>query len=74
LDALVKVSDGDLRQAITLLQTAKRLCVSSGVTPNDIYEMTGVIDLLINRLFLMPLLMDYFRLGKRDLLIEFKSN
>jgi hypothetical protein len=43
----VKVSDGDLRQAITLLQTAKRLCVSSGVTPNDIYEMTGVFLWLI---------------------------
>lgn len=42
LEALVQVSEGDLRQAITLMQTAKKLCTSSSVTPEQIFEMTGV--------------------------------
>jgi DNA polymerase III delta prime subunit len=41
LEALVDVSQGDLRQAITLLQTAKNFKAISG--PEAIYEMTGVI-------------------------------
>jgi DNA polymerase III delta prime subunit len=42
LDALVKVSAGDLRQAITLLQTAKKMSMSGSVSADDIFEMTGV--------------------------------
>lgn len=37
------MSDGDLRQAITLLQTAKQLFKSNRVTQDDIYELTGMI-------------------------------
>ena len=38
------VSGGDLRQAVTLLQTAKKLCTEQDtVSPEAIYDMTGVI-------------------------------
>jgi replication factor C subunit 2/4 len=40
LEALVEVSEGDLRQAITLLQTCKGY--SSTMGPQHIFEMTGV--------------------------------
>ncbi|KAJ3320668.1 hypothetical protein HDV06_005076 [Boothiomyces sp. JEL0866] len=43
LEALVDVSEGDLRQAITMLQTAKQLFKSNRVTQDDIYELTGMI-------------------------------
>ncbi|KAJ3276667.1 hypothetical protein HDV01_004200 [Terramyces sp. JEL0728] len=47
LGALVDVSEGDLRQAITLLQTAKQLFKSNRVTQGDIYELTGMIPTLV---------------------------
>jgi DNA polymerase III delta prime subunit len=47
LDAFVKLSGGDLRQAITLLQSAKRLNGSEPVTQETVWEMTGVDHLLI---------------------------
>lgn len=43
LDALVKCSEGDLRRAVTFLQTAHRLKGEDGVTIDDILEITGVI-------------------------------
>jgi replication factor C subunit 2/4 len=51
LDAFVKLSGGDLRQAITLLQSAKRLNGSEPVTQETVWEMTGTIPLkLMNRI------------------------
>lgn len=44
LEKLVKVSEGDLRKAITLLQSAHRLKGSDGVKAVDICEIAGVID------------------------------
>lgn len=41
--ALHKVSNGDLRQAITLLQSAKLLAGSNPMTEDLIFELTGTI-------------------------------
>lgn len=43
LDALVKCSEGDLRRAVTFLQTAHRLKGEDGIAIDDILEITGVI-------------------------------
>lgn len=43
LDTLVETSGGDLRRAITCLQSCARLKVDSGLTFEDIVEVTGVI-------------------------------
>lgn len=49
LDALVKCSEGDLRKAVTFLQTAHRLKGKDGIAIDDILEITGVIpDSVIN--------------------------
>ncbi|KAI8892707.1 replication factor C subunit 2 [Globomyces pollinis-pini] len=52
LTTLVKVVDGDLRQAITLLQTAKRMGTTDEITQTDIEELIGAIpDHVIQKLF-----------------------
>jgi replication factor C subunit 2/4 len=48
LDTLIKTSDGDLRRAITYLQSASRLHgvdteKSSAITPKSIIEIAGVV-------------------------------
>ena len=43
LEQLVVVSEGDLRQAVTLLQTASKFH-KRGPQADDIYELSGVID------------------------------
>lgn len=43
LDALVKCSDGDLRKAITFLQTSHRLKGEEGISKDEVLEITGVI-------------------------------
>ncbi|KAJ7582828.1 P-loop containing nucleoside triphosphate hydrolase protein [Mycena floridula] len=53
LDALITTSSGDLRRAITYLQSASRLASSTSpptlITPNDIQEIAGVVpDSVIN--------------------------
>ena len=40
--ALIKASEGDLRKAITYLQSAHRLKGDDGITENDIFEIAGV--------------------------------
>ncbi|XP_068599851.1 replication factor C subunit 4 [Brachionichthys hirsutus] len=41
--ALVKVSEGDLRKAITFLQSAARLGVDRDITERDIIELAGLV-------------------------------
>ncbi|CAM4731290.1 unnamed protein product [Leuciscus chuanchicus] len=43
IDALVKVSDGDLRKAITYLQSAARLNAEREITEQIIVEIAGVV-------------------------------
>lgn len=43
IDALVKVSDGDLRKAITYLQSAARLNAEREITEQIIIEIAGVV-------------------------------
>ena len=47
IDALISTSHGDLRRAITYLQSASRLAMSttppSEITPRDIQEIAGVV-------------------------------
>lgn len=43
LDALIENSEGDLRKAITSLQSAHRLKGDLGVNVADVYEITGAI-------------------------------
>jgi replication factor C subunit 2/4 len=43
MDILIETSEGDLRKAITSLQSAHRLKGSEGITKKDVYEITGVI-------------------------------
>ncbi|KAG1941708.1 replication factor C subunit 4 [Pimephales promelas] len=43
IDALVKVSDGDLRKAITFLQSAARLNADREITEQIIIEIAGVV-------------------------------
>ncbi|KAF8328815.1 replication factor C [Cantharellus anzutake] len=58
-DTLIKVSDGDLRRAITYLQSAARLSPtaepSNPITPRDIQEIAGVIPDAIISAFLVAL-------------------
>ncbi|XP_038858493.1 replication factor C subunit 4-like isoform X3 [Salvelinus namaycush] len=42
--ALVKVSEGDLRKAITFLQSAARLNTDNEITENAVIEIAGVVD------------------------------
>lgn len=53
VDALIEVSGGDLRRAITYLQSASRLSSSTNppteITPRDIQEIAGVVpDSVVN--------------------------
>ena len=43
LEALIKAADGDLRRAITYLQSASRLHGEEDVTPRSIQEIAGVV-------------------------------
>ncbi|KAL7866560.1 hypothetical protein AOLI_G00143740 [Acnodon oligacanthus] len=43
IEALVKVSEGDLRKAITLLQSAARLSAEKEITESVIIEIAGVV-------------------------------
>ncbi|XP_077450888.1 replication factor C subunit 4 isoform X2 [Stigmatopora argus] len=43
ISALVKVSEGDLRKAITLLQSAARLIVDNEITELVVFEISGVV-------------------------------
>lgn len=42
IDALVKVSEGDLRKAITLLQSTARLSAEKEITESLVMEIAGV--------------------------------
>lgn len=42
IDALVRVSEGDLRKAITLLQSAARLGAEKEITESIVIEIAGV--------------------------------
>lgn len=42
IDALVRVSEGDLRKAITLLQSAARLSAEKEITESVVVEIAGV--------------------------------
>lgn len=52
MDSLVKCSEGDLRKAVTFLQTAHRLRGEDGVTIDDVLEITGVIPHSVIKSFL----------------------
>ncbi|KAI7867200.1 replication factor C subunit 2 [Spinellus fusiger] len=43
LDALVNASRGDLRKAITFLQSGSNIHLQNPITPNTVYEMAGII-------------------------------
>ncbi|XP_070538431.1 replication factor C subunit 4-like [Ptychodera flava] len=43
IKALVTTSEGDLRKAITYLQSAHRLKSEEGISENDVYEIAGII-------------------------------
>lgn len=43
LEAVISTSEGDLRKAITSLQSCARLKTEEEVTEDDVYEITGVI-------------------------------
>jgi len=45
VDTLLETSEGDMRKAITTLQSAARLKGKDGVTKADIVEVAGVIAL-----------------------------
>lgn len=42
LSALMSVSEGDLRRAITLLQSASQLKLGEEITKEDFYNLAGV--------------------------------
>lgn len=44
IEALLETSEGDMRKAITTLQSAARLQCKEGITKADIVEVAGVID------------------------------
>ena len=44
LSVLMSVSDGDLRRAITLLQSASQLKFGEEITKEDFYNLAGVGD------------------------------
>ena len=45
VDAVLETSEGDMRKAITTLQSAARLKGKDGVTKADVVEVAGVIVL-----------------------------
>jgi len=46
MGALLKVSEGDLRRAITLLQSASQLKHDEEITKEDFYNLAGVNAIL----------------------------
>ena len=43
VEALLETSEGDMRKAITTLQSAARLKGKDGITKDDVVEVAGVI-------------------------------
>lgn len=43
LDAIIKVSEGDLRKAITVMQSASRMALGSAMSVDMIYEIAGIV-------------------------------
>jgi len=52
VDALLETSEGDMRKAITTLQSCARLKGKDGVTKEDVVEIAGVTVLHNASLFL----------------------
>ena len=55
LETLIEASDGDLRRAITFLQSTSSIKTDASLTVDDINDITGVRFLLFIVLFLFPL-------------------
>jgi len=57
VDALLETSEGDMRKAITTLQSAARLKGKDGITKEDVVEVAGVIALHIIKCFCADILL-----------------
>lgn len=70
VDALISVSNGDLRRSITYLQSASRLSASTDppteITPEDIQEIAGVVPDSIVNSFGRTLGVDIIGLGQEE--------
>ena len=51
VEALLETSEGDMRKAITTLQSAARLKGKEGVTKADVVEVAGVIVIPMSNYF-----------------------
>ena len=47
MEALMSTSEGDMRKAITTLQSAARLKAGNDILKEDIYEIAGVGDFVM---------------------------
>ena len=77
VDALISVSNGDLRRSITYLQSASRLSASTDppteITPEDIQEIAGVVPDSIVNSFGRTLGVDIIGQGQEDMDIDNKK-
>jgi len=55
VDTMLEASEGDMRKAITTLQSAARLKGKDGVTKADVVEVAGVIVLHMLKCFCQDL-------------------
>ena len=61
VDTMLEASEGDMRKAITTLQSAARLKGKDGVTKADVVEVAGVIVLLMLKCFCQdPCLCEFY--------------
>jgi replication factor C subunit 2/4 len=47
MDQVMKASDGDMRRAVTFMQTAHELSAGAGVVKEDIVDISGEVDALV---------------------------
>ena len=50
LELILKASGGDMRKAVTYMQSSHQLCGDQAITPDAVFDISGQVYLLIRSL------------------------